>query len=802
MPYNAPFFALIKWLIAFLLLIQARFHLTDKLLEKMFKFFKTFFVVLGRINGSFSVIATELPPSLYMARKKFKMSLNATIKIFPVCKSCGSVWKFEDCIEGLGIYKKAKLCPYKTPFRRSHHRQRCNGALLKTVELATKCKIFYPHMTYCYIDLKTSLQQLLLDSEFIKSCELWKTRTTTTGIIKDIYDGHVWNSFLNYEGTPFLSEDNSFAFMINVDWFQPHKHVSYSVGAIYLCVLNLPRTLRYKLKYICLIGIIPGPKEPELIINSYLAPLVQDLKEFWAGVNLYISTTSCHSKVRCALICCSCDLPAGRKVCGFLSHNAALGCSKCKKYFPAMGEYSINRNYSGFDRSEWQLRTNQAHREDVQKLSQCLSKTALRNKESELGCRYSVLLDLEYFDPTVMLVIDPMHCMYLGIAKHFIKKILIGKQILKEELFSIIQDRIDALVVPSDIGRIPHKIMSSFYNLTADQYKNWIVHYSIICLHGILPPDTLECWRHFVLACRILCQPELKQDDVTIADALILQFCRRTERMFGKDMVTPNMHMCCHLKECILNYGPLNHFWLFAFERFNGILGQLPNNNKSIEMQMMKRFLNETMAMKTSFPDEFREDFNDIFSFQETSVGSLGSDANLSGSTTVQCSNVSLPHSYIRCVLDISEMDELKEYFSTSYPGDIEINSTYKQYSWVTVNGKTLGSYKSRSKNSSIVLADYNDEVRPGRINFFAVVSVLFNGSLLNPVLVCLSWFKHHEQKDACGKPVTIWEHNLFDSSSFLFISAVKCRTVSLVDKLDDNHGKVLFVSPYINNYF
>ena len=64
----------------------------------------------------------------------------------------------------------------------------------------------------------------------------------------------------------------------------------------------------------------------------------------------------------------------------------------------------------------------------------------------------------------------------------------------------------------------------------------------------MLPPDTLECWHHFVLACRILCQPELKEDYVAIADALILQFCRRTKSMFGKDITTPNMHMCCHNK--------------------------------------------------------------------------------------------------------------------------------------------------------------------------------------------------------------------------------------------------------------
>ena len=51
------------------------------------------------------------------------------------------------------------------------------------------------------------------------------------------------------------------------------------------------------------------------------------------------------------------------------------------------------------------------------------------------------------------------------------------------------------------------------------------------------------------------------------------------------------MHMSCHLRECVLDCGPLNHFWLFSFEPFNGVLGQMPNNNRSVETQMMQRFL-------------------------------------------------------------------------------------------------------------------------------------------------------------------------------------------------------------------
>ena len=91
-------------------------------------------------------------------------------------------------------------------------------------------------------------------------------------------------------------------------------------------------------------------------------------------------------------------------------------------------------------------------------------------------------------------------------------------------------------------------------------------------------------------------------------------------------MITPNMHMSCHLRECVLDYGPLNHFWLFAFKRFNGILGQLPNNNRSIETQMMQRFISDTQIMRIEMPIEHQEHFKPLLTFQKKNIGTVGSD--------------------------------------------------------------------------------------------------------------------------------------------------------------------------------
>ena len=180
---------------------------------------------------------------------------------------------------------------------------------------------------------------------------------------------------------------------------------------------------------------------------------------------------------------------------------------------------------------------------------------------------------------------------------------------ISETQFDIIQERVVSFVVPSDIGRIPHKTRSGFSSFTADQWKNWVVYFSVIALRDILPDNEMECWRHFVLACRVLSSKSITQERIQLGDTLLLQFCRRTEHMFGKESITPNMHMHCHLAACIRDYGPLHGFWLYAFERYNGVLGSVPNNNHSIELQLMSRFVWENEVLSSSLPLDFFDEF-------------------------------------------------------------------------------------------------------------------------------------------------------------------------------------------------
>jgi len=263
------------------------------------------------------------------------------------------------------------------------------------------------------------------------------------------------------------------------------------------------------------------------------------------------------------------------------------------------------------------------------------------------------------------------------------------------------------------------KWISSF---TADQWKNWTVYYSLLVLHDILSSENLGCWRHFVLACRILCCKQLTMDQVRLADALLLQFCRKAERLYGKDIVTPNMHMHCHLRACVEDYGPLHGFWLFAFECYNGILGKIPNNNLSIKVQLMNHFLVDNKILSASLPEIFSDELQPLLPRHLQASGSLGDtvctfpdhdlplqteSASMDLTIDSPNSSVKLPSHSIRKVLLPTQTENLVELYTNLYSvsrSAVTTSSTYRQYSSAVFNAKQLGSHRTRTASSSIVL--------------------------------------------------------------------------------------------------
>lgn len=71
----------------------------------------------------------------------------------------------------------------------------------------------------------------------------------------------------------------------------------------------------------------------------------------------------------------------------------------------------------------------------------------------------------------------------------------------------------------------------------------------------------------------MFCRRVITKEQLEEADSLIMQYCVKYVEIYGKECCTPNLHLHGYLANCIRDYGPVYAFWLFSFERLNGVLG-------------------------------------------------------------------------------------------------------------------------------------------------------------------------------------------------------------------------------------
>jgi len=123
-------------------------------------------------------------------------------------------------------------------------------------------------------------------------------------------------------------------------------------------------------------------------------------------------------------------------------------------------------------------------------------------------------MHLPYYDNIRFTIIDIMDNLYLGSAKRIVHTEWMESRLISNKDFSVIQERIISCILPINGGRILRKIASAFHCLTADEWKNWTLLFSLMVLHDILPPDHLACWKLFLSPCQIYCQSVISLVDI------------------------------------------------------------------------------------------------------------------------------------------------------------------------------------------------------------------------------------------------------------------------------------------------
>ena len=238
-----------------------------------------------------------------------------------------------------------------------------------------------------------------------------------------------------------------------------------------------------------------------------------------------------------------------------------------------------NINFGGFDDiDDWFVpRDVEEIRKNASLWKECDTDNARKRHVSETFVRQSEIYQLPYFDPVQFLVVDLMHCLFLGIAKWIVTRLWIEEGRLTSDHLEIMQERANKIKVPTDIGRIPNKITmgEGFSGFTADQWKTFMLVYATTVTWDLLSKDDKEILSYFVRVCNILVCRIISKSGLEEAHQCLLSMVELVEKSYGPKKITPNMHLCLHICECAFDYGPLYSFWCYSFERMNGLLGNM-----------------------------------------------------------------------------------------------------------------------------------------------------------------------------------------------------------------------------------
>ena len=316
--------------------LQTSLFLSDSCVEKLLGLIRLFLFLL--INIMTITVLEHLyelfPATMYTARKSISINPDNFEK-YVVCTSCNMLYRNDDCFyASKNGTLESRTCSFIAYPNHPHksRRGKCGNLLMKSIMTCNRNKVnLYPIKTYPYKSIQESLEELLQKPGFMDL--LFSDIPTHDNRFCDVTDGNIWKTFKDNDGHLFCKDKRNLGLFLNMDWFNPYENSEYSLGVIYITILNIPREHRFLWENTIVVSIIPGPKEPSLTVNTYLKPMVDELLEFWNGKVLCEPGTVGSAIYKLAIMGISNDIPATRKFGGFLNFNAKKGKNKSGLYF-------------------------------------------------------------------------------------------------------------------------------------------------------------------------------------------------------------------------------------------------------------------------------------------------------------------------------------------------------------------------------------------------------------------------------------------------------------------------------------
>ncbi|OAD75512.1 hypothetical protein PHYBLDRAFT_64428 [Phycomyces blakesleeanus NRRL 1555(-)] len=162
------------------------------------------------------------------------------IKRFVVCQDCHKV------------YEESVPAPLNCDFIKLGAHTACNCKLM----VQSLSGGLVAKKSYVYQSLTHALKILFLYPNFEQKIMHWNQEFKITDTLCDVYNGEAWTDLKDNDNEFFVEHPRSLMLTLNIDWFQPFNGTSYSCGAIYLVINNLPRSGQFKAENTILVGLV------------------------------------------------------------------------------------------------------------------------------------------------------------------------------------------------------------------------------------------------------------------------------------------------------------------------------------------------------------------------------------------------------------------------------------------------------------------------------------------------------------------------------------------------------------------
>ena len=157
---------------------------------------------------------------------------------------------------------------------------------------------------------------------------------------------------------------------------------------------------------------------------------------------------------------------------------------------------------------------------------------------------------------------------------------MIESTISKENGSSII---LAAIKVPTEIEKLP-RIFDAKWN--AQEKRNFLFFYSVPALRQLLRPEFYRHWLLLVNAIRLVSKKEFPDEAIDIAFLLANEFALQTERLYGVQHNSYNIHVFIHAINCVRKWGAPWVTSAFMYESEIAKIKRYYHGSKSPEKQI------------------------------------------------------------------------------------------------------------------------------------------------------------------------------------------------------------------------